>query len=96
MFKQSNVQMLRLIKCLFNRSFPASSKSKSEKLRTLPGFTFLIDDQRRVDGEIRTYPEEFSFDDIVKINVGGIIYETRRSTLKYVILTFGWIIDQTQ
>ena len=50
----------------------------------LPGFTFLIDDQRRVDGEIRTYPEEFSFDDIVKINVGGIIYETRRSTLKYV------------
>nr|AJP09336.1 Shak1 [Mnemiopsis leidyi] len=63
----------------------AESEEPRKKLKTLlreKGFTFLIDDQRRVDGEIRTYPEEFSFDDIVKINVGGIIYETRRSTLK--------------
>ena len=49
------------------------------------GFTFLIDDQRRVDGEMRSWPEEFDFEDIVKINVGGLMYETRRSTLKSVI-----------
>lgn len=56
-----------------------------KKLKTLlkeKGFTFVIDDQRRLNGVMKEFPEELSFDDIVKINVGGVVYETRMSTLK--------------
>ena len=56
-----------------------------KKLKTLlkeKGLTFVIDDQRRVDGVRREFLEDYSFDDIVRLNVGGVMYETRKSTLQ--------------
>ena len=63
-----------------------SSNLHSYQQLIVSGFSYVIDDHRKINGCAVEYPEDLSFSNIVKINVGGVVYETRQSTLQYVHL----------